>query len=579
MSTLVDIVDYVNLGLFVLAGVVAVHQWRRGGGRAGLWAALTFGALALVVVAGRTLPDDPETRTQLIEQRVIVAVLVLFPYLLYRFTTAFEAPSRRLERLVGVPTLVLVVWTFALPDFPEAGEGRPASFVAYLVAFLAHWTVLSIVVAYRLWRAGRRQPSVARKRMRLLAGAAIAMTGALFLAAFGEGEASTAALVAGLIATASAVAFVLGLAPPAAIRILWRRPEERRLQAAVADLMLAASEDEVAARVLPATARIVGARSIALFARDGRLIGVHGLDEATEARLQEDGATAVPGAQVVRSDGATFVVFTTPYAPFFGTDELALIRTLGALTELALDRARLFSHERETREALERADAVKSRFVAFAAHELRTPVASVVGLIETLEQREGELRADQVAELKRLLAIQARRMRLLVEQLLDLSRLDAEAVAIEPQPLRVRDRAAELVSAVAGEQADRVSVTVDPELEAWVDPAAFDRIVSNLIANALRYGEPPIRISAEQHDRHFRLAVEDHGPGVPAQFVPQLFERFARGSAAGSPEGSGLGLAIARSYAQAHRGELLYESAHPHGGARFQLVLPRDLRS
>jgi signal transduction histidine kinase len=107
------------------------------------------------------------------------------------------------------------------------------------------------------------------------------------------------------------------------------------------------------------------------------------------------------------------------------------------------------------------------------------------------------------------------------------------------------------------------------------DPTAFDRIVSNLIVNALRYGALPIRIVAAQPDRHFRLAVEDSGDGVPAEFVPQLFERFTRSAAsrAKRTEGAGLGLAIARSYAHAQGGELLYTDADPHG-ARFELVLP-----
>jgi two-component system sensor histidine kinase MtrB len=79
---------------------------------------------------------------------------------------------------------------------------------------------------------------------------------------------------------------------------------------------------------------------------------------------------------------------------------------------------------------------------------------------------------------------------------------------------------------------------------------------------------------AEQNDRHFRVTVEDHGDGVPPELVPDLFERFTRspGSRART-DGTGLGLAIARSYAQAHRGDLIYEPAQPHG-ARFQLVLP-----
>jgi signal transduction histidine kinase len=161
-------------------------------------------------------------------------------------------------------------------------------------------------------------------------------------------------------------------------------------------------------------------------------------------------------------------------------------------------------------------------------------------------------------------------MSLLVEQLLDLSRLDAEAVEIEPQRFRVLDRISDLVGA-AGEA---VTVEVNEELEADADPHAFDRIVGNLITNAFRYGEPPVTIRAEYSEDNFRVFVEDRGHGVPTEFVPDLFERFSRSAATRSrAAGTGLGLAIARSYARAHGGDLIYEPATPQG-ARFQLVLP-----
>jgi signal transduction histidine kinase len=127
---------------------------------------------------------------------------------------------------------------------------------------------------------------------------------------------------------------------------------------------------------------------------------------------------------------------------------------------------------------------------------------------------------------------------------------------------------------VAGERAKDIDIAVPPDLETIVDPDAFDRVVSNLIVNALRYGDAPIRVFAEQPDRYFRLSVEDRGRGVPPEFVPQLFERFTRSRTAPTGTGgAGLGLAIAQSYAHAHGGDLLYEDAEPHG-ARFKLVLP-----
>ena len=120
-----------------------------------------------------------------------------------------------------------------------------------------------------------------------------------------------------------------------------------------------------------------------------------------------------------------------------------------------------------------------------------------------------------------------------------------------------------------------MAIDAAPDLEIPLDPTAFDRIVSNLLLNALRYGAPPVHVEARKQDTHFRVFVEDAGPGVPAEFVPVLFERFTRGgqSAREVAAGSGLGLSIAQAYARAHGGEVLYHDVTPHG-ARFELVLP-----
>ena len=107
-----------------------------------------------------------------------------------------------------------------------------------------------------------------------------------------------------------------------------------------------------------------------------------------------------------------------------------------------------------------------------------------------------------------------------------------------------------------------------------MDPIALDRMLSNLIANALRHGEPPVTVTAARRDTHLRLAVEDRGEGVRREFIPRLFDRFSRSAEArGQTDGSGLGLAIAQAYARAHGGDLVYEPAVPHG-ARFELVIP-----
>jgi signal transduction histidine kinase len=569
LKSLVEAVGFVNLAFFSAVALVALRQWRRQRSRAGVWAAATFGVLALVIDVGRLLPRTPDTDVELVAQRLLLAALVLFPYLLYRFTAAFGAPTARLERYLGVMTAAMLVWTFLVPEIPAAGEPRPAGFIAYLVGFLVHWTVLTVVVAVRLWRAGAGQPSVARRRMRMLAFASAAITVALVLAAPSSDRDSELALASALLASVSALAFLIGLAPPRLLRMLWRGPEQERLQDAIRALMLATTVEEVTQEVLPPLARIVGARKIALYTPDGTIVASYA--------LPLDGATdgdAGPGVLEVGAPFGSLRAWASPYAPFFGDDEVRLLGTVGAFTAVALDRARLFAREHDARLALERADEVKTNFIALAAHELRSPVASAYGLSETMRLRGDSLSGEQRAAIDAALYDETRRMALLVEQLLDLSRLDAEAIPLAPERVAVRAHVEDIVRHAAGQRVDAVEVDVDPELEALVDPHALDRILSNLVANAFRYGAPPVTVSAERNDNHFRVAVEDHGEGVKAEFVPALFERFSRSDDARKKvHGAGLGLAIARSFARAHGGDLLY-SHTSHSGARFEFVLP-----
>jgi two-component system sensor histidine kinase MtrB len=219
---------------------------------------------------------------------------------------------------------------------------------------------------------------------------------------------------------------------------------------------------------------------------------------------------------------------------------------------------------------LRREAAVKDAFIALASHELRAPAAVVYGLSETLVERGNELGCDDLDELHRVLREQTVRLNDLIIQLLDVSRLEAHVLPGEPEPLPVRERLQDLLQSVAGDRTDEIDLEVAHDLEIVADPTAFERIVSNLVTNAMRYGRTPIEIRAQQHDRHFRLTVEDGGAGVPEELVPFLFQRFVRGKRAA---GSGLGLSIAQSYAQANGGRILYQPGG-RGGARFELVLP-----
>jgi signal transduction histidine kinase len=244
--------------------------------------------------------------------------------------------------------------------------------------------------------------------------------------------------------------------------------------------------------------------------------------------------------------------------------EVDLLTTFGTLIAAFLERA--IEHGE-----LRRLNELKSQFAALASHELRTPVAAIYGAVQTLDERADALGPEHTAELRRMLSQQSKRLLELVENLLDLSRLEADSLRIAPTEIDVGARLHEIVAVAVGDTTE-VTIDVPRGLRAVVDAQAFDRIVSNLVANAARHGAPPYFVTAAAVNGSLAVTVEDRGHGVAAEFVGSLFERFTRGATTSS-EGAGLGLSIAQSYARAHGGSLTYEPADPHG-ARFRLTLP-----
>jgi signal transduction histidine kinase len=242
--------------------------------------------------------------------------------------------------------------------------------------------------------------------------------------------------------------------------------------------------------------------------------------------------------------------------------EVDLLTTFGTLIAAFLEKA-------IEQGELRRLNELKSQFAALASHELRTPVAAIYGVVRTLDEREDDIEPEQRVELRRMLTRQTKRLLDLVENLLDLSRLEADSLRISPERINIHDRLAALVETVADGQA---TLDAQAELEAAVDPEAFDRIVSNLLGNAIRHGAPPILVSASRGERELRVAIRDHGEGVAPEFVGSLFDRFTRGPT-DSSVGAGLGLSIALSFTRAHGGTLTYEPGSPKG-AVFTVGLP-----
>jgi signal transduction histidine kinase len=311
----------------------------------------------------------------------------------------------------------------------------------------------------------------------------------------------------------------------------------------------------------------------ATFVRDARE------EQAMPGRVRErfDVRSIVAVPLCVGDSCFGFIVGDREGAHFdLGHDELEMLTALGRVAAVFLVKADEYAALERSVEELRRVDAAKSDFISIASHELRTPITVVHGITTTLHLRGSELREQQVVDLRSTLFAQTTRLTALVDQLLDLSRLESGALSLNPERFRPRQQIDGLLPQLVPERLGDIRVEIEPELELYTDPHAVERVVSNLVVNALRYGEPPVYVR-NQANGAVRLVVEDQGRGVDPEFVPRLFERFSRSvaSRAMSEGAAGLGLSIARSYAQALGGELIYETIEPTG-ARFSLVLPRE---
>jgi two-component system phosphate regulon sensor histidine kinase PhoR len=231
---------------------------------------------------------------------------------------------------------------------------------------------------------------------------------------------------------------------------------------------------------------------------------------------------------------------------------------------------------------LRRLERVRQDFVANVTHELRTPITSIQAAAETLT--EGECAEEEAERFLAIIARQTRRLNAIIDDLLQLSRIEAEAdggrISLEEHPLDlVLTGAVQACAARAAERQISIELHCDPSLRARIDAALIENAVVNLIDNAIKYSDERtrVRVSASEGGDAVVIEVVDRGWGIDPRHHDRIFERFYvvdRGRSR-SVGGTGLGLAIVRHIVLAHGGRVELESA-PGEGSTFRLVLPRN---
>lgn len=223
-----------------------------------------------------------------------------------------------------------------------------------------------------------------------------------------------------------------------------------------------------------------------------------------------------------------------------------------------------------TNDDLRRANRSKDEFLAAVSHELRTPLTVISGFTEAMGRLpQGESRDALLVPLER----NVRRLDSLVEDLLTLAGLDADALTAFVEPVLLEQAVARSTRQVSWLDGLDIEVAIEPDVHVQADPRHLQRMLACLIANAVQHGAPPITISAVIHDDVVDLRVRDHGSGIGSEDTDRLFRRFERGFDVDRSTGTGLGLSIVKGLAVLNGGSVRYEAAEP--GACFVVRLSR----
>ena len=252
-------------------------------------------------------------------------------------------------------------------------------------------------------------------------------------------------------------------------------------------------------------------------------------------------------------------------------------RVLGAFATYAaaaLEQERLIA-EAEAARPIAEADRMRAALLAAVSHDLRTPLASAKAAVTSLRSDDVQWDADDYEELLATADESLDKLTRLVENLLDMSRLQAGAMSVFGRPADLGEILARSLDDI-GPDGRKVIIEIPPELpEVFVDPGILERVVANLVANALRYspaGTPPV-LTASSLGRRVELRVIDRGPGIPREAVSRMFVPFQRLGDSDNTTGIGLGLALSRGLTEAMGGTLEPEET-PGGGLTMALSLP-----
>lgn len=284
----------------------------------------------------------------------------------------------------------------------------------------------------------------------------------------------------------------------------------------------------------------------------------------------------------LRVQAESFGALTLAYSVsrrHYGASDLVLANDLSRRAAIAIDNARLYALSQRERSRVEAATRAKDEFVAMVSHELRTPLNSILGWVRLM--RGGSLEESKRAHAFEVIERNAEAQSQLVSDLLDISRIMSGRIRINPSQMDMANLVEMTIEGVRpAAQAKRIQIDAELERNSVLraDPDRLQQVIWNLLVNAVKFTPKGgrVRVTVRRQDSDLEIEVADNGEGIPAQFLPHLFESFRQsdGSTARPHGGLGIGLSISRHLVELHGGSIEASSAGLGKGATFIVRLP-----
>jgi two-component system sensor histidine kinase KdpD len=273
------------------------------------------------------------------------------------------------------------------------------------------------------------------------------------------------------------------------------------------------------------------------------------------------------------------VIFVRFGGPVY-TDDQITIASLGAGLLSALFERETWTELQEELQDLKRQMQLQEDFVSTISHELRTPLGFIKGYSTSLLREDTSWDEETQKEFLMIIDEETDRLSLLIENVLESARLQSRTLPLRFQPLRLDAVLRDVILRIRARHKDlEISMQFDTVGPIYADAVRLAQVFDNLFTNAIKYAPgSPITVSLSPVDDRVRISFMDHGPGIPAESLPLIFERFYRVRGEKNVTGTGLGLYICKQIIQAHRGKIWAESA-PDQGTTFFIELPIDSSS